>query len=87
MDHVHPEGWISSACHIALPSVVGAGGREGWLKFGEPGLITSPPLPPEHFVQPEAGKLVLFPSCMWHGTVPFSGAEPPLTVAFDRLPA
>ena len=84
-DHVHPMGWLSSACHISLPSAVDQG-HEGWLKFGEPGIATRPPLPPEHFVKPAPGRLVLFPSYMWHGTVPFSGAELRLTIAFDLTP-
>ena len=41
------------------------------------------PLSAEHLVQPEPGLLVLFPSYMWHGTVPFSSAEQRLTCAFD----
>lgn len=87
-DHVHPQGWLSSACYIDLPrSVAGSAGREGWIKFGEPGAATRPKLGPEHFVEPEPGLLVLFPSYMWHGTVPFSGDQHRLTVAFDLLPA
>jgi tetratricopeptide (TPR) repeat protein len=85
-DHVHPRGWISSACHIELPSAVEQG-HEGWLKFGEPGIATQPPLAPQHFVKPEPGRLVLFPSYMWHGTAPFGGDTPRLTIAFDLLPA
>ena len=84
--HVHPMGWISSACYIALPDAIGHG-QEGWIKFGEPGGATQPPLPAQHFVKPEPGLLVLFPSYMWHGTVPFNGDQPRLTVAFDLLPA
>jgi hypothetical protein len=84
-DHVHPRGWISSACHIELPPAVDQG-HEGWLKFGEPGMATAPPLGPEHFVKPEPGRLVLFPSYMWHGTAPFGGEAPRLTVAFDLAP-
>ncbi len=87
VDHIHPAGWLSSACYIAVPPAVDAGGREGWIKFGEPGAPTRPKLEAEHFVKPEPGKLVLFPSYMWHGTVPFSGDHPRLTVAFDLLPA
>ncbi len=88
VDHVHPEGWLSSACYIALPeAVAGSPGREGWLKFGEPGIATEPKLGPEHFIEPEAGRVVLFPSYMWHGTVPFGGETPRLSVAFDLLPA
>jgi hypothetical protein len=85
-DHVHTMGWLSSACYIALPRAVETG-REGWLKFGEPGVVTSPALAAEHFVKPEPGLLALFPSYMWHGTVPFGGDEPRLTVAFDLVPA
>ena len=40
----------------------------------------------DHFVRPEPGRLVLFPSYMWHGTAPFSGDEDRLTVAFDIMP-
>lgn len=81
INHVHPEGWLSSAFYVRLPA--GLRGQEGWLKFGEPGPPTAPPLPAEHLVQPEPGLLVLFPSYMWHGTVPFSSAEQRLTCAFD----
>ena len=50
------------------------------------GAPTRPPLEAEHFIKPEPGLLVLFPSYMWHGTVPFSGEETRLTMAFDIVP-
>jgi tetratricopeptide (TPR) repeat protein len=81
-DHVHPEGWLSSAFYVRLPEMRG---REGWLKFGEPGTPTSPRLEPGHWVKPEPGLLVLFPSYMWHGTEPFSSAGTRLTCAFDLV--
>ena len=86
-DHVHPNGWISSALYIELPGRLGAAGHEGWIKFGEPGIVTTPKLGHEHAVRPQPGRVVLFPSYMWHGTVPFGGNEPRLTVAFDIVPA
>jgi tetratricopeptide (TPR) repeat protein len=86
VDHIHQLGWISSAFHVELPSAIDRG-HQGWLKFGEPGMPTRPPLEPEHHVKPKPGTLVLFPSYMWHGTVPFSGSEPRLTIAFDAVPA
>jgi tetratricopeptide (TPR) repeat protein len=85
VNHLHPLGWISSAFHVELPPAVDQG-HEGWLQFGEPGLPTQTPLPPEHLVKPNAGTLVLFPSYMWHGTVPFGGDKARLTIAFDILP-
>lgn len=86
-NHVHPRGWISSACYIDLPdSMADAGAREGVLAFAEPGILTTPVLQPEHEVRPEPGMLVLFPSYFWHGTVPFSSEQTRLTVAFDAVP-
>lgn len=86
-DHFHPQGWLSSACYVDLPPAVEEGGREGWIKFGEPGVTSDPLLAAEHHVKPEPGLLVLFPSYMWHGTVPFGGDRPRLTIAFDVVPA
>ena len=84
LDHVHPEGWLSSAFYIRLPK---GQGREGWIKFGEPGIPTSPKLKAEYWIEPEPGMLVLFPSGMWHGTAPFSGDGTRLTCAFDLVRA
>jgi tetratricopeptide (TPR) repeat protein len=86
-NHVHPRGWISSACYIELPdSMADETRRDGILSFGEPSLLTLPPLAPEYSVRPRNGMLVLFPSYVWHGTVPFSGEQARLTVAFDLIP-
>jgi tetratricopeptide (TPR) repeat protein len=62
-NHVHPRGWISSACYIAFPgSMDDPASREGVLTFGEPGIITTPTLPSQYDVRPAVGTLVLFPS-------------------------
>ena len=87
LNHVHPQGWLSSAYYIELPSEVEDDRRRaGWLKFGEPGSPT-PGCEANHFVRPEPGMLVLFPSYVWHGTVPFSSGSHRLTAAFDVVPA
>lgn len=84
--HIHQKGWLSSACYIDLPDAVGAGGQEGWIRFGVPPFDLPSVLEPLRSEKPEPGKLVLFPSCMWHGTIPFREGKPRLTVAFDLLP-
>jgi predicted Zn-dependent protease len=85
--HVHPRGWISSACYIQLPDSMRAGHTaEGILSFGAPGLVTTPALAAELSVRPEVGQLLLFPSYFWHGTLPFHSDQPRLTVAFDVVP-
>jgi tetratricopeptide (TPR) repeat protein len=86
-NHVHPRGWLSSACYLELPgSMSDAQTDEGILTFGEPGIRTSPVLSAEYSLRPELGMLVLFPSYFWHGTVPFGSNEARLTVAFDAVP-
>ena len=84
-NHIHPMGWISSAFYLQVPDAV-QNGHQGWLKFGEPDAPGGPNLTAMHHVQPAPGRLVLFPSYMWHGTVPFSGEQHRLTAAFDLLP-
>jgi Flp pilus assembly protein TadD len=86
-NHVHPRGWISSACYVELPDCMNdARSDEGILTFGQPSILTTPALSAEYSVRPSVGMLVLFPSYFWHGTVPFSSDQPRLTVAFDAVP-
>lgn len=86
-NHVHPRGWISSAFYVDLPDgMAEAASEDGCLAFGEPSIITAPPLRAQHVVRPEPGRLVLFPSYFWHGTVPFHSDKTRLTVAFDVVP-
>jgi tetratricopeptide (TPR) repeat protein len=84
--HVHPQGWISSALYVALPEEKPDGDlHAGWLQLGAPPADLRTGLEPLRLIKPEPGKLVLFPSWMWHGTVPFPAGER-LTVAFDVAP-
>ena len=81
INHIHPEGWLSSAFYVRTPKTLQ--GIEGALKLGEPGPPTAPALTAERLIKPEPGMLVLFPSHMWHGTAPFSSQEKRLSCAFD----
>ncbi|MEI6418075.1 MAG: putative 2OG-Fe(II) oxygenase [Sphingomonadales bacterium] len=86
INHIHPEGWLSSAFYVALPPEVGAGDA-GCIAFGQPEAELGLALSPRRVEVPEPGKLVIFPSYCWHGTIPFNSAQPRLTAAFDMLPA
>ena len=86
-NHFHPEGWISSCYYVALPDAVkDEQSRQGWIKFGEPDFPTSLKEPVRRALQPAAGRLILFPSYMWHGTIPFDAAGARTTIAFDAVP-
>jgi uncharacterized protein (TIGR02466 family) len=86
-NHVHPKGWISSAYYIAVPEAVDdAREKQGWIKFGEPAFDPNFKDPVRRTVKPAPGTLVLFPSYMWHGTVPFHSQTSRTTIAFDAVP-
>jgi hypothetical protein len=86
VNHIHPEGWISSAYYASVPAeVADQDRRSGWLKFGAPRFAV-PGLAPFLEVQPKPGRLVLFPSYLWHGTNPLLDDAPRLSVAFDAVP-
>lgn len=86
VDHVHYQGWFSSALYVALPEGEAGIDRDGsseagWLTFGEC-LSILPDFKAFRTIEPKVGRLALFPSTTWHGTRPF-GAGERMTVAFD----
>jgi tetratricopeptide (TPR) repeat protein len=83
VSHTHPKGWISSALYVSLPSAVELGAAPaGWIRFGVPPKDLGLNLSALGQFEPKAGQLVLFPSTMWHETLPFNDGER-LVVAFD----
>lgn len=87
VNHIHSKGWISSAYYVEVPAEVDDDEqRSGWIKFGEPRMET-PGAGPVRFEKPRPGRLVLFPSYMWHGTMPIHEDEPRMTIAFDVVTA
>lgn len=84
INHIHPMGWISSALYIDLPPKLGP--TSGALAFGVPDAAYGLDLPPRRAEVPKVGRLVLFPSYFWHGTLPFQDDRHRLTVAFDAVP-
>ncbi len=94
VNHIHSQGWISSAYYVALPPSVAAPGASddtivhpGSIQFGQPPSELGLDLAPRRTIKPRTGHLALFPSYMWHGTVPFEDEQPRMTIAFDMRPA
>jgi Flp pilus assembly protein TadD len=90
VNHIHPEGWMSSAFYVSLPPSVcdksDSHDIAGFIQFGQPPVELGLNLPPRRVIRPAAGHVALFPSYMWHGTVPFEDEAPRITVAFDMTP-
>lgn len=81
--HTHAMGWLSTAFYVALPGKAQLGAAPaGHLALGTPPAELALPLQPYRTIEPAPGRLAVFPSTMWHSTVPFDDGER-LVVAFD----
>ncbi|WP_031435319.1 tetratricopeptide repeat protein [Methylomarinum vadi] len=85
--HIHEEGWISGCVYLKLPKRTH--NHEGSFAYSTDG-DDYPRLHddfPEEIVDVEVGDLVLFPSSLFHRTLPFQSDEERVCVAFDVKPA
>jgi len=84
--HIHPTSWLSGVYYVTVPDLVkrGDNSHKGWIEFGRP---------PEHypitvdpdvtFIEPVEGKLILFPSYLYHRTVSYEDDAMRISIAFD----
>jgi uncharacterized protein (TIGR02466 family) len=87
-NHVHPAGWLSLAYYVAVPAVCSdIECQKGWLQFGEPESLMPSTLKPLKLIEPKVGRLVLFPSYVWHGTTTFDPPQHRMAISADVLPA
>jgi hypothetical protein len=80
--HIHPRGVLSSACYLRVPPI---SGDQGHLEIGGAPPELGLPLAPLASFAPQPGRMILFPSTLYHGTRPFPIGER-LTAAFDVVP-
>ena len=85
--HIHEEGWISGCVYLKLPKQK-VHETDAGFEYGTDG--DSYPRQhdnfPSHIVVQEVGDIVLFPSSLFHRTIPFSSDEDRVCVAFDLKP-
>lgn len=87
--HIHPGGWVSGVYYAKLPAVVNSGTDQpaGWIEFGRPPEEFSGEAAPNvRLVKPEEGLLLLFPSYLYHRTMPYESKDERVSIAFDALP-
>lgn len=78
--HHHPLGWFSAVFYVAVPENLAE--TDGQLALGAAPPELNLGMDALQLVRPKPGRLVIFPSTMWHGTIPFSKGER-MTIAFD----
>lgn len=85
--HIHETGWLSGVVYLAIPPRV-ADSDDGCIEFSTDGDNYPRRRAdfPRRVVAPAVGDIVLFPSSLFHRTVPFSAAEERICIAFDVAP-
>jgi uncharacterized protein (TIGR02466 family) len=85
--HIHEEGWVSGALYLSLPTQK-QHEHEGSIEVSTHG--DNYPKKHDNFpskaIAPEVGDIVMFPSSVFHRTIPFSSNEERICVAFDLKP-
>lgn len=84
--HIHEDSWLSGAYYVELPAAIADDDAEhaGWIEFGRP--YAGLPAWPEHAlrqVRPRVGELLLFPSYLFHRTLPYRGGGERISISFD----
>lgn len=89
--HIHEIGWLSGAVYLAMPTL---NGLEGAFEYGTHGddypqmhTQISTAKFPTAYILPNVGDIVLFPSSLFHRTIPFSANQERICIAFDLKPA
>lgn len=89
VSHIHPSAWLSGVYYVEVPLTIKDTALEhaGWIEFGQPpDDIHAQHTPVTKLFQPEEGKMLLFPSHFYHRTLPLSGDQRRISVAFDIMP-
>ncbi len=88
LPHNHGDGYFSGVYYVQVPDVVARSGdgQEGWIEFGRPPDEFNCRVEPEVItIQPEEGLVLLFPSYVYHRTIPFTSDQQRISIAFDFL--
>jgi uncharacterized protein (TIGR02466 family) len=82
--HIHQDGWLSGVIYLkVVPSL---NKNEGAIIFDMAGPNKSESHLPKIIHNPQVGDIVLFPSSLYHGTIPFSTDTDRIVVSFDLKP-
>lgn len=88
LPHIHPSGWVSGVYYVSIPPAISSDdpSHAGWIEFGQPGpLIRNSDDLSVKLVKPAEGLIVLFPSYLYHRTIPFYDRRRRVCISFDVL--
>jgi len=85
--HIHAAGWLSGV--VYLKTIDATGSDEGAIELSLHGydLPVLDDTYPRKVHRPKRGEIILFPSSVFHGTIPFKEDTERTVIAFDLLPS
>lgn len=86
--HMHRNAWISGVYYVQLPNIMRDTNTHpsGWIEFGRPPDYFSCAIAEDvRLFEPREGQMLLFPSFIYHRTIPFKSTEQRISIAFDLL--
>lgn len=84
--HIHAPNWLSGVYYPDDEAIDPAEAPAGWFEIGKaPDHLG--PSEGLHRIAPAPGRMILFPSYLYHRTLPFGGSRPRISFAFDVVPA
>jgi tetratricopeptide (TPR) repeat protein len=83
VSHYHSNGILSGSFYVDIEQSQLENGQ-GWFNIGALGLPFEK-TEPVFYIKPRAGRLVIFPSCWWHGVNLYDSNQKRLTLVFDVI--
>ena len=83
--HMHENGWLSGSIYLNFPNFIKP--NEGCIKFSltdEASSFNDEKL--SKVLQIEEGDIIIFPSSLYHQTIPFTEDNERIVLAFDIEP-
>lgn len=86
--HIHEESWISGAYYCKVPKITeSTDEKNGYFEYGCIPHDIKVKIPKKRgYIKPVEGKLIIFPSYLYHQTIPHETDEDRISIAFDLTP-
>jgi hypothetical protein len=84
--HIHEQGWISGSLYLTVPPPIDNAGGNLVLSLTNKRMEPDPKNEETRIIQVSNGLLCLFPSSLYHYTLPFKNKQNRLVLAFDVVP-
>ena len=84
--HIHPDGWLSGVFYLQVPKIKKDEGSIFFSSLGYDYPSLNKKKIVEKRIKPKQGDLILFPSSLFHGTIPTTSENDRISLAFDIKP-